>query len=131
MPSIELNIEDLRLPGHAPTSPPRRAAPRPGTSEKFLKGPIPFDWLTSAARAAAGGAVLKLVLLLWFQAGLKKSAEVTVPGTLLRSWKLSRYAYYRALAKLEEAKLISVDRNVGKGKKPIVTLLDYRVEDEA
>ena len=118
----QLDVSQLRL---LPTqvSPAKSSKPpRHRLKERFLRGPIPFDWLTTAANLSERSAVLRTSLLLWFQAGLKKARSVTLSKELLDGWGLSRFAYYRAIEKLEAASLVTVNRQRGPGKKLEVTL---------
>ncbi|QDU21264.1 hypothetical protein [Urbifossiella limnaea] len=99
-----------------PTTPPR---PRPGV--KFLRGPIPMDWLTAAA--ALPGRALAVGLVVWFLAGCERRR--TVAATLSRLAALgagTRAAARRGLAALEAAGLVAVERHPGRS--PVVTILD-------
>jgi hypothetical protein len=60
-------------------------------------------------------------MVVWYLAGLKKSCEVSLSMTPLRRMNVDRYATYRAVAALEAAGLLSVQRQ--KGRKSLVTLL--------
>jgi hypothetical protein len=99
----------------APSKPPR---PKPGA--KFLRGPVPLDWLSRAA--ALPGRSLHVAMAVWFMAGLRKSRTVPVSNVTGLQFGLDRNAKYRALEWLENAKLISVERQVGRA--PIVTILE-------
>ena len=85
-------------------------------------GPIPWGWLTEAARLP--GKALHVAMALWFWAGIKRSGEVALPISQLSLLGVSRYAAYRGLIALEAAKLVAVRRH--QGRKPLVTLLDHR-----
>ena len=93
--------------------------PRPRAGERFLKGPIPMDWLSTAARLP--GKSLHVAIAVWFTASLNKSATVPLSNLAGLPFGLDRNAKYRALAWLEEAGLIEVERKLGRA--PIVTLL--------
>ena len=86
--------------------------PRHRVGEKFLKNPIPLDWLSFAAKLP--GKSLAVGLTAWFLAGVTKRANVRLSSSLLRSFGVSRKAGYRAVAKLENAGLVSVERRRGK-----------------
>ena len=94
--------------------------PRPKAGEKFLKGPIPLTWISTAARLP--GKSLHVGIAIWFTASLSKSATVPLSNLAGLPFGLDRNAKYRALAWLEEAGLITVDRQVGRS--PVVTLLE-------
>lgn len=100
--------------------------PRPRAGERFLKGPIPMDWLSTAARLP--GKSLHVAIAVWFTASLNKSATVPLSNLAGLPFGLDRNAKYRALAWLEEAGLIEVERKLGRA--PIVTLLGSHNETE-
>ena len=102
------------------TVPHKRQLPRPKAGKHFLKGPIPLDWLGRAARLP--GRSLHVAVLLWYAAGLQKTATVSLSSTLARRFGIERNAKYRALKWLEQAGLVSVANSTGQA--PSVTLLD-------
>jgi hypothetical protein len=65
---------------------------------------------------------LHVAIAVWFMAGLRKSRTVPVSNVTGLQFGLDRNAKYRALEWLENAKLISVERRVGRA--PIVTILE-------
>ena len=65
-------------------------------------------------------------IVLWFMAGLTKSRTVSLSNVNGLRFGLDRNAKYRALEWLEEARLIAVERKLGRS--PIVTLLDHGAE---
>ena len=91
--------------------------PGPAKGERFLKGPVPLAWLEAAARLP--GKSLHAGIALWYAAGLARSASVSNLSGV--RFGLDRNAKYRALAWLEEAGLITVERKLGRA--PVVTLL--------
>lgn len=95
--------------------------PRPKAGEKFLKGPIPLNWISTAARLP--GRSLHVAIAIWFTASLAKSATVSLSNLAGLPFGLDRNAKYRALAWLEEAGLIAVERNLGRS--PVVALLEF------
>ena len=96
--------------------------PRPRAGEKFLKGPIPLDWLSTAARLP--GKSLHVALSIWLTASMSRSATVPLSNMAALAFGLDRNAKYRALQWLEEAGLISVERKLGRS--PVVTLLELK-----
>ncbi len=72
--------------------------PRHKLGEKFLKGPIPWNWLVRAARQP--GKSLHVSVALWHLVGLKKSGTVALSNKLLVPFGISRFAGYRALQAL-------------------------------
>jgi hypothetical protein len=119
--SSEVDINRLRLPVKERPALVRRKPPRHKTGEKFLKGPIPMNWLTAAAKAP--GKALHLAIGLWYWAGITRSREIRVSMKGLEQLGISRFSGYRGLTALENAGLISVERH--RGRRPIVTLLDF------
>ena len=99
---------------------PSRKVPRHKAGQKFLKGPIPLNWLSTAARQP--GKACHVALGLWFWVGVKKSCEVALSMSWLKAiFGVSRYSGYRGLAALEKVGLVSVVRH--RGRKPVVTVL--------
>lgn len=119
MPS--LNPERLRLPTPRPLKPkPSARPPRHKPGERFLKGPIPWNWLCAAlslrGRAGAVGVAL------WLRAGLTRKRTVKLSYGDLTTMRVDRYAARRGLRLLEAAGLVSVERRPGCA--PEVTILD-------
>ena len=100
------NAQIKKLLSQASKTPPRH---RHG--EKFLKGPIPLDWLSTAARLP--GKTLHFALAMWFQAGISNRRKVTVGGKLCRQFGVGRKAASESVRRLENARLILVKRRDG------------------
>lgn len=124
------DLDRFRLPAGALQVPkedndahfPVRRKQGPGKSpSEFLKGPIPLAWLTAAAKIN-GKAPLAVALALRFEAGRRKSREVTLTTAILERFDVNRKAKYRALNSLESAGLIRVRRRLRRN--PVVTILD-------
>ena len=95
--------------------------PRHKPGKRFLKGPIPAEWLSRAA--SLPGKALHVGLAVWFSAGLAKGPRVRLSGTVLAMFGVDRrHTAYRALERLEAANLVTVDRHPGRN--PLVTLRD-------
>jgi DNA-binding MarR family transcriptional regulator len=100
--------------------PQRQRAPRHRADARFLRGPIPWDWLVRAARLP--GHALHVGVALWHLSGLhRQAAQVVLPTAVLRELGIKRTTAYRALTALEDAALIVVERHAG--RLPRVTLL--------
>jgi len=95
--------------------------PRHKHGQKFLKGPIPWNWLCRAAELC--GKAFQVAIAIWFLAGVHKRREVKLSGQAVEDLGVNRYACYRGLKLLEKAGLISVHR--APGRKAIVTILDF------
>jgi hypothetical protein len=91
---------------------------RPRRRGRFLKGPVPLDWLATAARLP--GRALHVGIVIWFRSGLTKNRSVRLSRAQLAPFGIDRHTLRRALTVLEAAKLVSVTR--GPGKSPVVTL---------
>ena len=85
----------------------------------FLKGPVPLNWITKAAKLP--GKALALGIALWWLKGMSKGGEVKVTKTALNALNVSRDALYDGLKRLEEANLITVLRKPG--KRPLVNIV--------
>jgi hypothetical protein len=84
--------------------------------KKFIKGPIPLDWIARAnALPGKAGAV---GLALWFLVGVQGSRTVKLTGEVKRIAGCERKAVYRALDALQTANLIICFRRPG--ARPIV-----------
>lgn len=88
---------------------------------EFLKGPIPLGWLGCAAKLS-GKAPLTVALAIWFQAGRRRSKEVSLTTAVIERFGIDRKAKYRGLSALEKAGLVQVRRRPRKN--PVVTILD-------
>jgi hypothetical protein len=119
--------DSLRGPGIDPAAlqpRPARRPPRHKPGEPFLKGPIPWPWLTTAARLP--GKALHVALVLWREAGCRKSRTVRFCLSHGDDLGVSEQAARRALRGMERAGLVSLLRKPGRGLE--VTLLDLAGE---
>ncbi len=120
------DVDALRVPGPdlaalrdaAHGRPPRH---RPG--DRFLRGPVPWDWLRRAA--ALPGKALAAGLLLWLEAGCARSRTVRFSKARSADLGCHPHTVRRGLRQLEGARLVSVERLAGRSVN--VTLLDARV----
>jgi hypothetical protein len=87
--------------------------------ERFLKGPVPWKWLSQAA--VLRGRALHVGVALWHLAGMRKSATVSLSRRVLDELGVRRHSGYRALKSLEAVGLVGVSRRPG--RLPRVTLL--------
>lgn len=116
-----IDTQRLALPGgskvYLPS--PSQKPPRHKPGEKFLKGPIPWYWVTIAAQLP--GKAFQVGMVIWFLAGIKNSRTVALSSKTSEGLGVSRYARYRGLKALEEANLVTVSRHAGHN--PTVTIL--------
>jgi hypothetical protein len=90
--------------------------------EKFLRGPIPLDWLAAAARLP--GKSLHVAITIYFWQGIRRSHKVRLSMSLLKEFGVTRWAAYRGLDALERAGLVKLKR--GHGKASVVEVIKYR-----
>lgn len=95
--------------------------PRHKPGEKFLKGPIPWNWVSMSSKLP--GKSLHVANALWFIAGIKNSRTIALSGKVLRGMGVKRNAAYRGLTALEDVGLVSVIRH--SGRCPEVTINDF------
>jgi hypothetical protein len=111
---FEVPVEDGEAVDPKPVPPPKKSG------IKFLKGPIPWSWLTKVANLS--GKALHVGIALKLLVGLRKTNIVKMQSARLVELGVSRQCYSRALKELEDAHLITVDRRPG--QTPLVTVLD-------
>ena len=108
--------ENFRSLAASPPSIP----PRPRRGERFLKGPVPWDWLD---RTALPGKTLAVGLVLWHRAGM--AGQRTVRLALARAkghLGLSEYSAQHSSGGIERAGLVSARRAPGRSLE--VTILE-------
>ena len=115
-----IDPKKLSLPGGSRATPPSKKPPRQKAGEKFLRGPIPWNWLAQAARLP--GKASQVAITVWFLAGIKDRRTVALSGSVLEDLGVDRFAKYRGLEALEKAGLVSVSRHPGRN--PMVTILN-------
>ncbi|WP_173498363.1 hypothetical protein [Marinobacterium sp. xm-g-59] len=91
--------------------PVKAKAAVPLINGRFLKGPIPLNWLTAAAKLP--GKTLEVSCAIWFLVAVNKSQCVKLSNKLLKEFGVDRYAKNRALQRLEERGLITLVQKTG------------------
>lgn len=115
-----LDLDRLRLKDQAPVAPSKAAKPpRHGKGETFLRGPVPWGWLTTAANLP--GKTLHVALVLWQLAGMKGGSTVRWRPAHAEQFGLGRHVVYRGLKALSEAGLVTTEWK--RGAAPVVTIL--------
>ncbi len=109
-----MDVEQFRI------STPLSPIPQKRRQGKFLKGPIPLDWLQVAG--CLSGKALHVGVVLRYLSGVEGSSEVKFSYSLAEKFGVKRHAAYRALKALEQRGLIKIRR--GNGKSPRVQLLE-------
>src|SRR5262249_17514423 len=123
-------VEALRAPGSdlsALARQPSRRPPRHRQGDRFLKGPIPWSWLRHAFPLP--GKALHVALLLWREAGCRRSRTVSLCLTSALPEGLSRQSARRGLRQLAGAGLVTVRQRPGRGLE--VTLNDAPADGES
>ena len=116
----EVDLEQLRLDGGLLAIPKGKGSePSKHRPRKFLKGPVPLEWLRAAG--VLPGKALHVGVELWYQSGLCRSRMIRFSYKSVQHFGLKRYAAYRGLKWLEGAGLVTVCR--ASGRCPIVTIL--------
>jgi DNA-binding MarR family transcriptional regulator len=87
--------------------------------ERFLKGPIPWKWITEAA--SISGNAVRVSMAIWHLAGMMKTDTVKLSNKILAELGVDRSGKYRTLDRLETAGLISLKKRPGCS--PEVTIL--------
>lgn len=100
--------------------PERRVSParRSHKQARFIRGPIPLDWIEVAAKLP--GKTLHVALAIRYLAGMNKLNPFRLNRRTLMVFGVSRHAAYRALRAMEEAGLVNVERLPGKN--PVITV---------
>ena len=99
----------------------RARTPAPLSLEReYLRGPIPMEWIITAARLP--GRSLQVGIALWITSEIHQSRVVALTNLASQYFGLDRNSKYRGLAWLEHEGLITVRRKLG--QPPIVTILN-------
>src|SRR5262245_49509260 len=111
----EIDLESLRGPAadlaalcRTSTKPPRH---QPG--ERFLKGPIPCAWLERAF--VLPGKAIHVALLLWREAGCRRSRIVPLCLSGALPAGLNRQSARRGIRQLQSAGLVTIRHRRGRG----------------
>jgi hypothetical protein len=83
-----------------------------GNRDRFLKGPIPWNWIVRASELP--GQALVLGLCIWRLKGATRKDTVALGNAELKPFGIDRAAKSRGLATLEKAGLIKVNRTPGR-----------------
>src|SRR3954465_14319361 len=89
---------------------------------QFIKGPLPLGWIATAAKAGHPLA-LPVLLALKYKADTLRQPWVKPPSAVLRLLGVDKDARSRAIAALERAGLVQVQRRGG--RPPLVRLVPW------
>lgn len=79
---------------------------------RFVRGPLPWDWLVAAGSLPGKG--LQVAVSIWLQVGMKGVDEVLISMSMIaREFNIDRATAGRALAALEQRGLVEVRRRPG------------------
>ena len=111
------SIDDLVVKSPPMTTEVTTATAKPAktrrvTYDRYLKGPVPWDWLLAAANC--GGSALVVGLVVWREHGMNPDLPAVISSTKTGEFCVDRKTIYRALVALENAGLIEVTRAHGR-----------------
>jgi hypothetical protein len=92
--------------------------PKHREGERFIKGPIPLDWIKVASRC--GYCAEAVGLLLWYASGLQRSNPCKLTPSILAELHVHPRTARRVLERFQEGGLVSVVFH--RGRSPLVTL---------
>jgi len=93
--------------------------PRHERGERFVRGPVPYEWLRVAL--SVGGKAGNLSWAMWWLAGMERTNPIKLTRRVLSDFNISPRSARRLLIAFERAGLVEVDRKRGRG--PIVALI--------
>jgi hypothetical protein len=96
-----------------------RPIPKHEQGGRFVRGPVPYDWLRVAL--SFGGKAGNLAWALWWLVGIERVNPVRLTARVLRDFSISTRASRRLLVDFERAGLLRVDRQRGRG--PVVEIV--------
>ena len=106
-----MSLEESFIPGCL------KEAPQKSQNGRFIRGPIPLEWIQKACTVGAE----KLAFYLIYIKGLTGWSKIPLKSTEMERFGLSPKTRRVQLTKLEEAGLVKAEKAVG--KKPVVHLL--------
>jgi hypothetical protein len=113
---------DTRLDAYASRN---GVAGRPAVKQRrprreFIRGPLPVSWIAAAAKLHRQA--LAVAMAVWFRKGIERAKQFPLYPSALARFGVNRWSGYRALAAMEAAGLVRVERH--RGRSPLVTVLD-------
>ena len=106
-----MSLEESFIPGCL------KEAPQKSQNDRYIKGPIPLEWIQKACAVGAE----KLALYLIYIKGLTGWSKIPLKSAELERFGLSPKTRRVQLTKLEEAGLVKAEKAVG--KKPVATVI--------
>ena len=115
--SIPASVPDGGVPAERVDTASSRSR-RKRRADRFLKGPIPLNWIREHVQCPAD----RLLLVLRAHGDMQHSSEIKVTADVLRDAGITdRKAAYRAIKRLEASRSLSVSRKPG--RRPVIRLL--------
>lgn len=105
---METDLEMFRLNSASVRRPVRRAQ----TTAWFLAGPIPGTWLSAVSQLP--GRTLHVALAIWHDQRIRRGEAAVLTSRLLAKFGVKREAGRKALQRLEDAGLVTVERHAGR-----------------
>ena len=90
----------------------------PDKGDRFIRGPIPMDWLRAASRC--GYRAEAVAVLLWYAAAWQKSNPAKLTPAVLSELHVHPRTARRVLVKFRDAGLVDVEFH--RGRSPLVTI---------
>jgi hypothetical protein len=91
----------------------------PRKKERFIRGPIPAEWIEKAAHLP--GKALHVALMIRYLDGFERTGTVKLRPSVRNAYGMDRFSCTRGLDRLEDAGLISVVRK--RGSSPVATIV--------
>jgi len=116
-------VEELIGEGKHQPTPPAQTRQR-SNRNLFVKGPIPVHWFRLVhKRCSRSASAWAVAIALWHVVGFEhgRTKRLRLSTSLCSRFGISRFTKRRGLTALEQAHLVSVDRQPGKAT--VVTLL--------
>ena len=115
--SIPASVPDINVPAERVDT-ASSVGRRKRRADRFLKGPIPLNWIREHVQCPAD----RLLLVLRAHSDMQRSSEIKVTADVLRDAGITdRKAAYRAIKRLEVSGSLSVSRKPG--RRPVIRLL--------
>lgn len=130
---IDLNpplvLHEMKISSPTKYSTTRETTKRPQKVKykRFVRGPIPLEWLSRVARLSDKS--LHVGIALWYLRYLTESKTVKLTKKTLDIFNVSRWTARRNLLLMEEIGLVTVDSHTGRS--PVVTIIDTEDIDGA
>ena len=119
MPWNSIDIKSFSYGTQESRLPKLNNLPKHKLGEQFLKGPIPLDWIKTAARLPSKS--FHVGIILWYLAGIKRQRTIPISNSITKRFGIGRSTKYRGLRALECAGLVSICHQPGRS--PLVTIL--------